>query len=213
MFEATNNIALAVARLDDVDIIDPYGRGLLGHPDLVIAVSLRIAILQERISKYGDSERAELRNHLISSIAIVNQIHLTWLEWNKKRFSEVFSLPRHHVSPINDWTYEFYYSFEKNLQFAGAVAVGPNGWTSAIYESQKKKAEEKRQKHINDEWSKIYSNIISASVDSVNNWQTLLKKIERTISPDKKVASFEIFLRSSKRNFPVPSKITLPPIR
>ncbi len=61
--------------------------GLVGHHSYIVAIGLFIAILEERVKRYGETEKKNIIEVLDNSCQHANSLHNAWWNWTKGRFS------------------------------------------------------------------------------------------------------------------------------
>jgi len=166
-----------VSQLKTLDLFDPDGPGLLGHPIFMVAANLKMAIHQEREKKFWNAELKNESNFLLEAINHAYDMHAGWVFWNRARFTPV------QLTPLSyEWSY-FRYKLDKKWVIPGCIGnfdlpavVDPDPpfrpvitWEEAI---------DKWNKHRSDEFLKLYKEFVEPSAIIVGNWKKRLKNIE-----------------------------------
>jgi len=77
----------------------------LGYQSYSIAANMQFLILQERIKKYGNSEKANLRESIIRAIEHIDNTRSSLFDWHHDRYTN----PRRRGSPRSG---TYYYDFD-----------------------------------------------------------------------------------------------------
>jgi hypothetical protein len=166
-------------QLKTLDLYDPDGRGLMGHPDFLLAAGLYMAILQERVVAIDEANKQNLVNFLSESIDHAEHMHGGWQEWNEKRFGSVFfTVSRDSHTGIS--TYLFWYTFDGKWIDAGVSFVRDLDDLVGLGSPSERaeQAEYQRQQHIAGEWEKLESEFVVPSIEVVKMWRSLLAKMK-----------------------------------
>ncbi len=147
---ATNNASSVVSKLAK------FGR--TGHGGYLIALSLHVAILQERVKAYGRAEKKNIAETLGRGIAHAEFLQADWSIWLQRRYV------------LKEWHRR-----------------GPNLWVvsrdGAVLRSffNKEEAEKFLDGHFKKTWqTKIYPQYVKPSEFVVADWKKLLQSLGLT---------------------------------
>lgn len=159
---------ILVERLRGLDLVTPPGPGLAGHPEFLIAASLRMAVLQERIKRLPQiaaGEATNLQNFVTESVAHAETLHAEWGNWNYRRFGNLFTT----VFINQAWVW---YTFEGQRIPTGVVISLPS--PPSVVKQKMEAAEAKRQAHIKQEYDPLYARFVDPSNKVLTEWRKLL---------------------------------------
>jgi hypothetical protein len=156
--EITINLSTAITNLE-----------ALGPPALgayLTAVSLEVAIIQERAKLYGQSELKVAVCGTIPSAQIhINNMSASLNTWNQSRFTEVFYNPLFETDGESIKFYRLWYKFEGQIY---SDSLSRKDFENGV----KSKLEEKRLKHIENEWVVLSEPLVTLNeaLNKLEDW-------------------------------------------
>jgi len=166
---ANHDATFLTTRCKYLDLYDPHGPGLAGHPLFLIAANLKIAVLKARGEWFGTNEDDNIKMALNESIIHAKSMNVGWYTWNRRRFGPVFPMPMGGFMSSF-----FYYTFEGEYINTGVHAPVGILHTDAG-KAQINKAEQEREKRIQAEFKTFEREFVEPSNKVIKHWVKLLE--------------------------------------
>lgn len=127
--------------------------GLMGHHAYMVANGLFMAVLQERVKRFGDRENKNVIDVALKGSEHARRMHEAWFQWNNSRFSALLS-----DNNSDDWSGGCHYMFDGS----GIFMI-----------CSKEIAELKRFLHINSEWQKVKMEHVDPAIKVTSQWEDI----------------------------------------